>query len=813
MSSDEDASEDESVNAQKSAFSLLMENEDQSDVSDNEVKEEILEVKEKKIENSNTTKDKKDKKKKKKEKKATDDNDLDELDQALAELGLDTGDKDSAAQKKKEKKERQKQRQAELDQMKKDGIEVPSTDNKTTDEPTGDDSGKSKKGKKKKTEEEDQEDKDDKGKKGKKGPGSKMKLAMQEALKAVQEEEERARREEEERIQREEEAERERLEKKRLEEEKKAAKKERERLKKEQLRKEGKLLTKNQKEAQARAQAMLEAMRAQGMDVPQAGVKKAPRPGTRVRNKAKSATPETDSVKEVTPPIVQEEIKPETVPGEKTEEKTEDEAITESWEDEDVAESWDTITEENNTLSNHVAEIKLTPKNIEPAATKDEEEEEESEEDDSEEDEDSSDESDDSEEDVNEAQKRRTRAIARIKQRKEDAEKNRTTDVLRAGVVCVLGHVDTGKTKILDKLRRTNVQDGEAGGITQQIGATNVPQEVIREQCKMVKNLDDIKIPGLLIIDTPGHESFANLRDRGSSLCDIAILVIDIMHGLEPQTIESITLLKKKKTPFVIALNKIDRLYEWKSNRHKDVEDVVKSQSQNTQIEFQKRAQQAIVGMAEQGLNAALYYENPDPKTYISMIPTSAHSGEGMGNLIGMLVKLSQTMLAKRLAFSEELQATVLEVKVIPGLGTTIDICLVNGTLKEGQTMVLAGTDGPIVTPIKALLTPQKMQDLRVKNQYDHHKVLRAAQGVKIEAKELEKVIAGLNLIVANHPDEVDICREEIEERLSSVMNSFKTKDRGVFVQASTLGSLEALLAFLKDSKIPVNNYAELRCP
>ena len=187
------------------------------------------------------------------------------------------------------------------------------------------------------------------------------------------------------------------------------------------------------------------------------------------------------------------------------------------------------------------------------------------------------------------------------------------------------------------------------------------------------------------------------------------------MHGLEPQTIESISLLKQKKTPFIIALNKIDRLYEWKSNRHKDVEDVVNSQSQNTQIEFKKRAQQAIVGMAEQGLNAALYYENPDPKTYISMVPTSAISGEGMGNLIGMLVKLSQTKLAKRLAFSEELQATVLEVKAIPGLGTTIDICLVNGTLREGQTMILAGTEGPIITPIKALLTPQKMQDLRVK--------------------------------------------------------------------------------------------------
>jgi len=551
---------------------------------------------------------------------------------------------------------------------------------------------------------------------------------------------------------------------------------------------------------------MLEAMRAQGMDVPEVGVKKVPRPGTRLRNKAKSATPETGSVKEDTPPIVKEEPKVEIAIQEKeTQEKTHEVELKASWEEEDLAESWDNISEEPTTLSNNVQEPSATPKNVVLEVTKNKENEEESEDDDSEEEsEDSSDESDDSEEDVNEAQKRRARAIARIKTRKEDAEKNRTTDVLRAGVVCVLGHVDTGKTKILDKLRRTNVQDGEAGGITQQIGATNVPNEVIKEQCKMVKNLGEIKIPGLLIIDTPGHESFANLRDRGSSLCDIAILVIDIMHGLEPQTIESISLLKKKKTPFVIALNKIDRLYEWKSNRHKDVEDVVKIQSQNTQIEFQKRTQQAIVGMAEQGLNAALYYENPDPKTYISMIPTSAHSGEGIGNLIGMLVKLSQTRLATRLAFSEELQATVLEVKVIPGLGTTIDICLVNGTLKEGQTMILAGTEGPIVTTIKALLTPQKMQDLRVKNQYDHHKVLRAAQGVKIEAKELDKCIAGLNLIVANHPDEIEICREEIEERLSSVMNSFKTKDRGVFVQASTLGSLEALLAFLKDSKIPV---------
>lgn len=224
-----------------------------------------------------------------------------------------------------------------------------------------------------------------------------------------------------------------------------------------------------------------------------------------------------------------------------------------------------------------------------------------------------------------------------------------------------------------------------------------------------------LKVPGLLIIDTPGHESFSNLRNRGSSLCDIAILVVDIMHGLEPQTIESINLLKSKKTPFVVALNKIDRLYDWQTMNRKDVRDILKGQASNTQLEFEQRTKSVILQFAEQGLNAALFYENPDIRSYVNLVPTSAVTGEGMGNLLALIVEMCQNKLAKRLMYSDELQATVLEVKAIPGLGTTIDVILVNGSLREGDTMVLAGTDGPIVTQIRSLLMPQPMKELRVK--------------------------------------------------------------------------------------------------
>lgn len=374
----------------------------------------------------------------------------------------------------------------------------------------------------------------------------------------------------------------------------------------------------------------------------------------------------------------------------------------------------------------------------------------------------------------------------------------------RSAIVCILGHVDTGKTKLLDKLRHTNVQDNEAGGITQQIGATFFPKDVLDKEIKKVDESIKCMSKGIMIIDTPGHESFYNLRKRGSSLCDIAILVIDLMHGLEQQTKESIQILKQRNCPFVIALNKIDRLYMWNKNDWSPFNSTFNKQKENTQDEFKDRLQNILNELAEQGLNCQLYWENPNPRKYVSIVPTSAITGEGIADLIMILVKLTQNFMLKNIEYHDKLECTVLEVKNIEGLGTTIDVILTNGVLKESDTIVLCGMNGPIVTVIRALLTPQPLKELRIKNEYVHHKSIKACIGVKISANGLEEVLCGTSLFVANNTNEIEDYKKKAMTDVSDVFNHVDKTGVGLYVMASTLGSLEALLIFLKDSKIPV---------
>ena len=348
------------------------------------------------------------------------------------------------------------------------------------------------------------------------------------------------------------------------------------------------------------------------------------------------------------------------------------------------------------------------------------------------------------------ALERRQNADKRRKERTEQALAARSADNLRSPICCILGHVDTGKTKLLDKVRQTSVQEGEAGGITQQIGATYFPVEALKEKTFVLNKGDyDFKIPGLLIIDTPGHESFTNLRSRGSSLCNIAILVVDIMHGLEAQTLESIRLLRDRKTPFIVALNKVDRLYDWKATPNNAFQDSLAQQSRGTQAEFEERVEKTKLAFAEQGLNAELYYRNKNMSRYVSLVPTSAISGEGVPDLLQLLTTLTQTRMSSSLMYLSELECTVLEVKVVEGLGTTLDVVLSNGVLHEGDRIVVCGLNGPIVTQVRALLTPQPLKEMRIKSAYIHHKEVRASLGVKIVAPELDKAVSGSRLPVS----------------------------------------------------------------
>ncbi|KAL2153103.1 hypothetical protein VTH82DRAFT_4258 [Thermothelomyces myriococcoides] len=664
---------------------------------------------------------------------------------------------------------------------------------------------------------------------------------QQEELRRRQEEAERLAAEEKARI--EEEERREAEERKRKEEEK-ARKKQKEKERIEQLKREGKYLTKAQREEKARNERKLQQMLAAGIKVGALEASEAEKEKEREKERekekkkaeAKKRRNKIDEEKALAEAAERARLQAEAALREAEEkarlerEKAEAEAaakaaaeaaedsVEEDWEaavesdKEDVKESWDADTEDE-------AEKKTTEKRAEEKAEKKEETKAEANGKTQTLPSRSKAKKEESESESDESDEEKTRAQAAEAQRKKEAAERRekahqaalaarSKDNLRSPICVILGHVDTGKTKLLDKIRQTNVQEGEAGGITQQIGATYFPVEAIKQKTAVV-NRDgkfEFKVPGLLVIDTPGHESFSNLRSRGSSLCNIAILVVDIMHGLEPQTIESLRLLRERKTPFIVALNKIDRLYGWKKIDNNGFRESLALQNKAVQNEFRNRLEQTKLQFAEQGFNSELYYENKSMSRYVSLVPTSAHTGEGIPDMLKLIVQLTQERMVSSLMYLSEVQATVLEVKAIEGFGMTIDVILSNGILREGDRIVLCGTEGVIKTNIRALLTPAPLRELRLKSQYVHNKEVKAALGVKISAPGLEGAIAGSRLLVVGPDDDESDLEDEVESDLASLFNRVEKTGKGVSVQASTLGSLEALLDFLKDCKIPVAN-------
>ncbi|MGC8982408.1 MAG: translation initiation factor IF-2 [Desulfurococcaceae archaeon] len=378
---------------------------------------------------------------------------------------------------------------------------------------------------------------------------------------------------------------------------------------------------------------------------------------------------------------------------------------------------------------------------------------------------------------------------------------------IRQPIVVVLGHVDHGKTTLLDKIRGTAVAKKEPGEITQHIGASVVPASVLEKLSEPLRKLFPklkIEIPGLLFIDTPGHELFASLRRRGGSVADIAILVIDIMEGVKPQTREAIMLLKERRVPFVVAANKIDKIEGWVPVFDAPFLESIKKQSPRTISRLEERIYALVGSLYEFGYQAERFDRVRDFRTTVAIVPVSAKTGEGIPELLALIAGLAQQFMRKRLVTSDEpAKGVVLEVKEEPGLGTTIDVIIYDGVIRKNDTIIVAARDGYVVTHVRALLLPRPLQDMRMhEGRFMQVEEVAAAAGVKIVAPNLEEVVAGSPLYVVPPGADVAVYGKSLLEEVESIR--IKSESEGVVVKADTLGSLEALVEALKREGIPV---------
>jgi len=376
---------------------------------------------------------------------------------------------------------------------------------------------------------------------------------------------------------------------------------------------------------------------------------------------------------------------------------------------------------------------------------------------------------------------------------------------IRQPIVSVLGHVDHGKTKLLDEIRGTAVVQKEAGLITQHIGATEVPIDHIYDVCSELIRKRSFTVPGLLLIDTPGHHSFTTLRARGGSLADLAILVIDINEGLKPQTMESISILRRFKTPFVIALNKIDLIPGWRENPGRPFALSEGEQMERVRQALDKRIYELVGKLHQEGLSVDRYDRIEDFTKTIAMVPLSAKTGEGIPDLLLVLIGLAQRFLESILETEEggPGKGTILELKEERGLGQTLDVIIYSGKLKRGDQVALGTRGDPIITKVKAILKPRPLDEIRdPRERFDKLSDVHAAAGVKLSCQNVDGVVAGAPLIVIKDNE-----NEVLEEMREEVTVHIETEDEGVLIKADAIGSLEALAHEARNADIPIRKY------
>ena len=380
--------------------------------------------------------------------------------------------------------------------------------------------------------------------------------------------------------------------------------------------------------------------------------------------------------------------------------------------------------------------------------------------------------------------------------------------MIRSPVIVVLGHVGAGKTSLLDKIRNTSYTKKEAGEMTQHIGATEVSIDVIKEISKPLLNMFkfDLKTPSLLFIDTPGHEVFSNLRKRGGSVSDLAIIVIDILDGFQKQTYEAIEICKQLKVPFLIALNKIDKIDGWKPHENKPFLESIKYQDQKVINKLEEYMYNIVAKLYELGFDSDRYDRIKDFRRQVAIVPISSKTGEGIPDLLLLIAGLSQRYLEEKLKINVEGNGVgvILEVKEEKGLGSVIDIILYDGKIKKGDKIAFLSRDGIKTTKVKLILKPVFLTDIRFasRSKFKEIDIAYAACGIRISADGLDSALPGSTIYVYNDEKEL----KEIEEKLKGDIENiiFQTDKEGIIVKSDTLGSLEVLVKMLRDRNIPI---------
>jgi len=379
---------------------------------------------------------------------------------------------------------------------------------------------------------------------------------------------------------------------------------------------------------------------------------------------------------------------------------------------------------------------------------------------------------------------------------------------IRQPIVSVLGHVDSGKTSLLDKVRGTGVQGREAGGITQHIGASFLPVETIQKICgPLYEKLSKVehKIPGILVIDTPGHEVFTNLRSRGGSAADIAILVVDANRGFQPQTNESLKILESRKVPFVVALNKTDMVSGWKNTETQFISQSIKEQNVEVQNFLDEKIYNVVTALSVLGYQSEAFYRIDDYKKEIAIVPVSAKTGIGIPELFAVLVGLTQQYLKEKLNQEEKSnRGIILEVNDEVGLGPTANMILIDGQMRKEDSIIAAKRDSVIVTKPKALLLPKPLDEMRdPRDKFKPVEHIQAAAGVKIASPDLDGVLPGSTLYAVSDDAEIEHFKKIIEDEMQSVFIS--TETTGVILKCDAIGSLEAITEMLRRQQIPIS--------